>query len=251
MRETDPDDDYQTSSLNTVTKIVRSAARFTYHVSRISYNSPFSRGLEVQLQEVDAVTGEASGNNVVDELGLVELKLAEGKMCGPYCLVLHNNNNVPVWPFIFICEPTRFTILPWYMPHPAIPEAPLLPGKKHLVGCGNEDGLLFRWQKNRKTDITYIKIFVTTERTRFSSMMQQHMSIIEGRLRELSSPGSFSTEPSEVTSNSQQSIHEAEEVPQAMNLGRGSKWAAMRITIKRSYEKVNDEHHSTDSDSDS
>jgi len=177
------------------------------------------------------------------------LTVVKGTVFGPFCLVLRNNNDVPIWPFIFICEPSGFTILPWYMPHPAITEAPLLPGKSHTVGCRNQDGLLYQWKKNRKTDISYIKIFMTTERTRFSSMLQQRNSLFEDQVRELDERNP-STEHSEVTGSdssgnslpSSNLQHDYED-PRPDNLGSGPKWAAMRITIKRKYEQEPDNDH--------
>jgi hypothetical protein len=61
-------------------------------------------------------------------------------------------------------------------------EAPLEPGGVLTIGCENEQGLQF----HRRYDETfYIKIFVTTERTSFSSLIQYFKSPREDILRGL------------------------------------------------------------------
>lgn len=64
---------------------------------------------------------------------------------------------------------------------------PLQPHGELRVGCGDVDGLLLRGHGSRRgtSDITYIKIFATKERTRFSFLMQQRKSLLEERLRGL------------------------------------------------------------------
>lgn len=75
-------------------------------------------------------------------------------------------------------------IVPWYIPHPAAMEAPLKPGEDLIVG-ENENGLQFQQRANRISEISYIKIFVTTERTSFSSLIQYFKSPFEDQLRGL------------------------------------------------------------------
>ena len=93
-----------------ILRLVRNAARFTYHLTRSSPdNSLVSRGLTVQFQEVDAATEKPTGKDLL-EGGFAELKLAVNETRGPFCLILKNENNFPVWPYIFICEPDGFDI---------------------------------------------------------------------------------------------------------------------------------------------
>lgn len=111
MRQTEPDNfvSVSTDSPFDMIRTIRSAARFTYHLSRSSPNdSSISAGLEMELRQVDVSKEDI---NVLDSTGkFVELEVAKGKPRGPFYLVLRNTNTVDVWPFIFICEPARLSI---------------------------------------------------------------------------------------------------------------------------------------------
>jgi hypothetical protein len=90
--------------------VVGKAARFTYHVSRTSPDdSLVSHGLQAQLQEVDAATGQPNGKDLLDG-DFVTFQLAKKETRGPFCLILSNHNDFPLWPFIFICDARRFKI---------------------------------------------------------------------------------------------------------------------------------------------
>jgi hypothetical protein len=254
MREIDPDNidlirtddrDYR----NRIVRMIRDAARFTYHISRPSpEHSSILNELRVELREVGAA-------NVLNEENFVELTLAKGKMRGPFYLNLHNHNNVPVWPFIFICEPASFSILPWYSPPSGTIDPPLEVGKTLTVGLKNEDGLLFRWRQTRHVELSYINIFVTTERTSFSSLIQ-YGSPTDYELREVDNPSSKLPELTPGDTSGNPHSPSSDDVPRATAL-EGAKWATMRITIKRKYveEVKTDDSSSTpvdgsDSDSD-
>lgn len=93
-----------------ILRMIRSAARFTYHLTMSSPDSSLvSRGLKVQLRAVDPVKEKPTGNDLLKG-ELAEFRLSVKQTLGPYCLVLKNENDFPVWPFIFICEPNGFDI---------------------------------------------------------------------------------------------------------------------------------------------
>ena len=85
----------------------------------------------------------------------------------------------------------------WY-PSPSGNRSPLKAGEILRVGSGDEKGLFFEWnrtslleslffgQKPReKIELSYLKVFATTELTDFSSLMQGFRSSAEERVREL------------------------------------------------------------------
>lgn len=80
------------------------------------------------------------------------------------------------------------TKVPWYAPPPGMKDAPLRANNELIVGSGKEEGLLFNWTPGRAFDVSYIKIFVTMERTQFSSLaMQRYTSSAVDSLEGLSS----------------------------------------------------------------
>ena len=74
---------------------------------------------------------------------------------------------------------------PWYLPKSGAQNAPLPPNSELVVGCENEEGLLFSWSEGHTIDISYVKIFATMERTVFSSLMQRYVSPAEDKSRGL------------------------------------------------------------------
>jgi len=232
-----------------ILRMVKNAARLTYHLTRSSPdNSLVSRGLTAELREVDAVTGEPTGKDLLDD-GFAELKLAVKETRGPFCLILKNENNFPVWPFIFVCEPDGFDIYPWYIPKSGAKDAPLRPNDKLVVGCENEEGLLFNWSEGHTIDISYVKIFATMERTVFSSLIQQYVSPAEDTLRDafetwalehhktthindgIGEPQSPSIDAPEYSPE-----RPGRDTRSRAKVGLRAKWAAMRITIVQKYD---------------
>lgn len=91
-----------TNDQKRIMRMVRNSARFMYHLTR-SPSGDSSLPVGMQLQKI----GDQGQPNGIDILrgGLAELKVVKGKKNGPFCLILHNDNNVALWPFIFRCDP--------------------------------------------------------------------------------------------------------------------------------------------------
>ena len=88
-------------------KAIRHAARFTYYVGSSSY--PSSSLFEVEFKVVDEDTKEPKGDNLLND-GLVEWNVTKGNSSSTFCLVLRNKAKFNIWPFVFIGDPSCFSI---------------------------------------------------------------------------------------------------------------------------------------------
>lgn len=87
-------------------RAIKRAARFTYYISP-SQSSPPSL-FEVEFREFNDDTEEPEGENLLqDRVAEVTIKHGSSKRL---CLVIRNKAKVDIWPFVFVCDPNRFTI---------------------------------------------------------------------------------------------------------------------------------------------
>jgi hypothetical protein len=95
-------------------KTIRNAARFTYHVGSSSDSSSSDSSspplFEVKFKEVDEDTEKPKGKNLLGSPGFVELNITKGNVQRRFCLVIRNISNYDIWPFVFGCEPSTFSI---------------------------------------------------------------------------------------------------------------------------------------------
>lgn len=88
-------------------KAITHAAWFSYRVDS-SVEQSSSAFFDVEFKEVDEDL-EPSGKNLLDS-GVVDLEITEDNFRTTYCLVLSNKTEHSIWPFVFICNPTDFSI---------------------------------------------------------------------------------------------------------------------------------------------
>jgi hypothetical protein len=124
--------------------------------------------------------------------------------------------------------------VPWYLPSPAELKAPLAAGKTLDVGSVDQEGLLFRASPSPASEISYIKVFATKERTDFSFLKQLWKSPSEDRLRELAvSP--FGNDPDILEPLEPPSVNDD---AASMLFGGIAAWADARIAIIRKTEVI-------------
>jgi len=91
-----------------LTKAIRHAERFTYHVGT-SFSSLSPPLFEVEFREFDKDTEEPHGKDLLVE-GLADLTITKDNPRRTFCLILRNKAPFDIWPFVFICEPSQFSI---------------------------------------------------------------------------------------------------------------------------------------------
>ena len=90
---------------------IRRAARFHYLVGAQPPNlSSISSGLKLRVGTVGVSNDNILDNDVFASRKTIELSMKTGESFGPYALTIVNKNTFSVWPYVFICDPERFTI---------------------------------------------------------------------------------------------------------------------------------------------
>ncbi|KAF5384646.1 hypothetical protein D9757_007448 [Collybiopsis confluens] len=169
-------------------RLVRRAARFNRNVSAPPPSKSELEKLRFEIKKVDTGAKEPEGKDLLCN-DRVELTCSsDGQVEGPYCLTIYNDNPFPVWPYVFMCDPEDFTMVPWYMPDQGLLEAPLeakdKPNNSLTIGLENADVILFEHRENRERDFLYLKIFVTQREADFSCLQQWYWSLRENTLRQ-------------------------------------------------------------------
>ena len=93
-------------------KLIRAiglAARFTYYVRPPNPSRLSSSLFKVEFQEVDENTEDPNGTDLLKD-GLVSLDITKDNSRRSFCLVLHNTAKFDIWPYVFKCDPSRFSI---------------------------------------------------------------------------------------------------------------------------------------------
>jgi len=90
-----------------IIKAIRRAARFTYHVGSTSDSS--SQLFEVEFKKVDENTRKPNGKDQLKH-GVVDLKITKYNNERMFCLVLRSKVKYDVWPYVFLCDPSRLSI---------------------------------------------------------------------------------------------------------------------------------------------
>jgi hypothetical protein len=111
-------EDASLSDRSKIQREIRRAARFHSHlVAPSPDNSSVSGGLQVKFQKIDTNTDKPTGGSLLDceafdelEGSFVELESKKGETLGPYSLTIFNDNTFPVWVYVFMYDPERFTI---------------------------------------------------------------------------------------------------------------------------------------------
>lgn len=221
-------------------RMLRNAARLTYHLSRPSPVNSLAKGLHIQLRKINGSgkEREPSGEDLLQD-GCMSKTVGLWETLGPYCLVVENKTETDLWPYVLTYDPrnvnigefqlfvfigTPYNIIcisgAWYLPSSGTDQPTLKAQGSLPVGCGDEDGLLF--EDVFRSAILYIRVFVTTEKTDFSFLRQQWISPTEDRVRELESQ----PVDQEVSSN------RVDDDSQGKTLTSfGSTWAAKTATI--------------------
>jgi len=212
-------------------RAIKRAARFTYYISPPQSSPPSFNLFEVELREVDDDTEKPEGDNLLQD-GIAEVKIKHGssKRLG---LVIRNKAKVDIWPFVFICDPSGFTITPWYTPKEPI-LAPNDSNKGELnIGCGNEADLEFESDIPHES-LTYIKIIVTRRRADFSFLTQQGRGE-EEKLRGINTATTVPDVGDDPSDNPRSPVSRSNKMRQPV---KKDEWESMEITIKQTYEPV-------------
>lgn len=89
-------------------KAMMRATRFTYYTGSFP-DSLFSPLFRVEFKEFDEDSVKPTGEDLL-RAGLVDLQITQQNRNRSFCLVIYNNADVPIWPFVFLCEPKNFSI---------------------------------------------------------------------------------------------------------------------------------------------
>ncbi|KAF8329013.1 hypothetical protein F5887DRAFT_1005972 [Amanita rubescens] len=207
-------------------RAIKRAARFTYYISS-SQSSPPSL-FEVEFKEVNDDTEEPEGENLLkDRVAEVAIEHGSSKRL---CLVIRNNAKVDIWPFVFICDPIRFTIAPWYASkEPLAPNGSDNNGKLN-IGCGNEADLVFQSDIPHDS-LTYIKIIVTKQPADFSFLTQRGRDD-EDKLREIDPATTAPPLGDDPADNLQSPVGWSNKMKRST---KKDEWESMEITIKQTY----------------
>ena len=95
-----------TSQSSTV-RMLRVAARLTYHLSRPSPANVFAKGLHIQLQKI---LGSGKGRKPSDEDLLQNGCMSTTPMDETYCLVVKNETKTDLWPYVLTFDPRNLNI---------------------------------------------------------------------------------------------------------------------------------------------
>ncbi|KAH9475947.1 hypothetical protein JR316_0011509 [Psilocybe cubensis] len=175
-------------------KALSNAAWFTHRVSYMRNPMSSCAFFEAELKAVDENQEPTGKNLLLDDA--VTLDITQDNNRTTYCLLLSNKTDHEIWPYVFICNPSDFSIRPWYTATKAL--SPKMMGATNTVeiGCGDEDDLAFEWTADQGVDVAYINIIATKERTNFSCLTQSETTTVE-RLREVAPNQSISTQANE------------------------------------------------------
>ncbi|KAE9396982.1 hypothetical protein BT96DRAFT_91406 [Gymnopus androsaceus JB14] len=232
------DDSFEASSTSQIQRYIRRAARFNRHIAAPSpSNSPISKKLRFLFHRIDTDRKKWTpiDKDLLQGKDRLELMLEENQTKGPYSLTICNDNAFPVWPYIFMCDPEGFIILPWYTPDRGALTSPLDANGELVIGYrDNADDLLLAYRENRDNDLLYLKIFITKERTDFSFLGQWLSAKQEDDLRNysyLTAPSNEQLKAAELQSKQEElGLKSTKPTPKI------SEWASMCITIVQIHE---------------
>lgn len=224
--------DVELNNAHSIQREIRRGARFHHLVGAPSPDlSSISSGLKIRFGRVDV-----QGQNILDNdnfkgLQTIELDVKKGEPLGPYSLTIVNNNTHSVWPYVFLCDPERYTIRPWYLPHAGLLRAPLEADKELVVGSEDDGkGLMFVYKKTKAREYTYMKVFVTKERMDFTALQQWFTSPTEDILR-----GHFKFHSAIPITRDLSDLRSPEKEREADLKKLVSSWASLRLAIVEKY----------------
>ncbi|KAJ3505566.1 hypothetical protein NLJ89_g7349 [Agrocybe chaxingu] len=230
--QTEFDVTFDLTDRDNIQREIRRGARFHHLVGAPPPTmSSISDGLRIRFGKFNDHNDNILDSDRFDGVKEIKLGVKKGEQRGPYSLTIVNNNEHSVWPYVFLCDPERFTIRSWYRPPPGLLKAPLEAKKELVIGSETDQrSFIMSYRYGRARDYTYLKIFVAKERMDFTAFQQWFTSQTEDQLR-----GHFTFKNTDMAASS--SIPELltspgkEKETDSKKLVKSSPWASMRLTI--------------------
>ncbi|KAF4622052.1 hypothetical protein D9613_009137 [Agrocybe pediades] len=167
-------------NVSAIRNVVKASIFFDYHLKRNSQRE--FKGVRMELKEVDEEELE-EGNlcpkeNVLSDEWSATIHDCEQKR---FIVTLHNESDIPLYPYLFYFDPDKLTITSLYSPpvgggkdgFTSLVDAPLAPKKQLNIGNINaDDGLLaFDVAKGENAEVGYLRLFLSTQPAAFDTMV--------------------------------------------------------------------------------
>ena len=142
------------------TDIIDAAARFHLQLHRKNSHGLLCDKLSMSLYRLDGDEWSKAGDNLLIE-GRANLSVEKGTI---YSVVLENQSNVDLWPYLFWMDASGYIISSVYQPDPSIASAPLAKRSHLQIGTGftGSEALSFNLLDNDEYSSGFLKLFVST-----------------------------------------------------------------------------------------
>ncbi|ETW80513.1 hypothetical protein HETIRDRAFT_434594 [Heterobasidion irregulare TC 32-1] len=142
------------------TDIIDAAARFHLQLHRKNSHGLLCDKLSMSLYRLDGDEWSKAGDNLLIE-GRANLSVEKGTI---YSVVLENQSNIDLWPYLFWMDASGYIISSVYQPDPSIASAPLAKRSHLQIGTGftGSEALSFNLLDNDEYSSGFLKLFVST-----------------------------------------------------------------------------------------
>ncbi|KAI0705091.1 hypothetical protein C8T65DRAFT_653192 [Cerioporus squamosus] len=153
-------------------KTIEAAARFNMHLYRKQPSRPFAGKVSMELFRLDPSSWtRTSGNLLVKGRAQIVDEKAANSI---YAVVLHNESDVDLWPYLAYMDAGGYSISMVYHPDPAASGPPLRRHSHMVIGSGSteSEALSFALADGADKGAGFLKLFVATAYTPMTILEQ-------------------------------------------------------------------------------
>ncbi|RDX47960.1 hypothetical protein OH76DRAFT_1405507 [Lentinus brumalis] len=153
-------------------KAIEAAARFNMHLYRKQPSRPFAGKVSMELFRLDPSSWRRTSGNLLvkGRAQIVDEKAANSI----YAVVLHNDSDVDLWPYLAYMDAGGYSISMVYHPDPAASGPPLRRHSHMVIGSGSteSEALSFALADGADKGAGFLKLFVSTVYTPMTILEQ-------------------------------------------------------------------------------
>ncbi|KAF9529243.1 caspase domain-containing protein [Crepidotus variabilis] len=141
-------------------EVIDDAARFNLHLLHKNPSSPLRNLIDIELYQIDKSTWTKLGvNNIHDSTATIPYQSG-----AVYQVVLRNNSQTDLWPYLAYLDPNRYRMSMLYHPDGSVKEPPLRRRATLEIGSGQSgsEALSFTLSDDNKHDYGYLKLFLSS-----------------------------------------------------------------------------------------
>ena len=162
----------QSGDTRTDVKTIEAAARFNMHLYRKQPSRPFAGKVSMELFRLDPSSWTRISDNLLVK-GRAQI-VDEQDANAIYAVVLHNDSDVDLWPYLAYMDAGGYSISMVYQPDPSASSPPLRRRSHLVIGSGTteSEALSFALTDGADNGAGFLKLFLSTTYTSMTILEQ-------------------------------------------------------------------------------